>query len=199
MAYMGFAVMQSGDLAEAASWYEKALAFTESRGESVWLSKVVISHGLGRWLHQDLERAQELLGRGLKLTLLVDDPLVGAQCLEMLAWVAVSKNDPRRAAVLMGAAEALSRSIGVTVILYSALERLHTDCERSVREQLGPANFDTFRHKGSSLGFEDAVDFACASHANENTLTERPSDTARPDAGLDGGVEQRGERGTDLV
>ncbi|WP_233213315.1 protein kinase domain-containing protein [Mycobacterium hubeiense] len=112
MLLIGWALEFGGEISRALIWQEKALAYTKSRGELVFRGYASYSLGIGWWRHGHAERAEELLSDALRITRVVDDPRQGSSNLEGLAWIAWDNGDARRAAVLMGAAQRLARSVG---------------------------------------------------------------------------------------
>lgn len=64
------------------------------------------------WRRGDGDRASRLLKQALRLGRNLNDRLNGGMCLQALSWVAIDSTDARRAAMLMGAAEGASRSVG---------------------------------------------------------------------------------------
>lgn len=160
MVLMGLVLEITGDLDQAMSWYEKALELTEARGESMWRSKILMCVGRGRWWQGRPEAAEQLLLQGLELCHAGNDPLTGAQCLEVLAWHAASENDPQRATTMMAVAAALTRSTGFPLHPLPQMKRLHDECERRARQELGAAEFEAAWDDGSSLTFDEALALA---------------------------------------
>ena len=160
MTLMGWAFEFEGDVSQALVWQEKALAFLESLGESVYRSWVLWSVGIGWWRKGKPKRSEERLREGLQLAQLVDDPRHGAVCLEALAWVCRAKGEVKRAVVLMAAAERLGGAQGASPMLFPDLAVFHDDCERRAREALGNNEFDAARRQGYSMSFDESVAFA---------------------------------------
>jgi predicted ATPase len=163
MALMGWALAFQGDVGRALVWQEKALAILESRGESVYRSWVLWAVGIGWWRHGKPDRAEQLLKEGLQLTRLVDDPRNGAACLEALAWVTGAKHEPKRAVVLLAAADTLGGARGASPVVLPDLAVFHDECERHAQETLGDNEFEAARREGCSLQFDEAVAFAIGS------------------------------------
>jgi non-specific serine/threonine protein kinase len=157
---LGWAHELRGDTAGALFWYQKVRALTESRGESVYRMYALWSIGIARWRHGDREDAAQLLKEGLRLAHLVNDPRTAATCLEALAWIGCQEDDPRLAAVLMGAAEALGRSVGSPAVTFPDLLVHHDDCELRARQALGAEAFEAAHQEGGSLSFDAAVAYA---------------------------------------
>jgi non-specific serine/threonine protein kinase len=160
MLLLGWGLEFRGEIGRALIWQEKALALAESMGESVYRGYALWSLGVGWWRHGKPDRAEQLLKDGLRLTPRVNDPRQAAACLEALAWIAGAKHNPRRAVVLMAAAEALARTVGASAVVLPHLQVFHEECESRAREPLDAEAFEAARQEGRSLGIDDAVAYA---------------------------------------
>jgi len=160
MLLLGWALEFAGD-SGALAWQQKALDLATSRGESVYRSFALWELGINCWQHGQPDRAERLLREGLGFARLIDDRRNAAGCLEGLAWIAAQKNNPKDAAVMMGAADALARAIGsVTVPALPRLHVFHAECESRSREALGGAEFGAARQQGGAMSFDEAVAYA---------------------------------------
>ncbi|KAF0957257.1 protein kinase domain-containing protein [Rhodococcus sp. T7] len=157
---LGLAYELQGDGPRAITCHQRALDTTEAHGESVFRSYSLWAMGVAVWQQGDRGRAVRLLEQCLRLTRLVDEPLTAAVALEALAWIAADQDNARRAAVLLGAAEALGRSVGSSPVLYPNLLTHHEDCERLTRRALGERAFEAARREGAAQGFDAAVAYA---------------------------------------
>jgi len=79
---------------------------------------------------------------------------------EALAWIAASRHQYERAAVLLGAAAALWQSMGTALDSHQPLAGHHRDCERQARQALGEAVFQAACRRGLDLPAADAVAYA---------------------------------------
>ncbi|QDQ95071.1 protein kinase [Rhodococcus sp. WB9] len=161
---LGVAYELRGDAPRAITCHQQVLAITEANGESVFRSYSLWALGVAVFRQGDRGRAVRLLEQCLRLTRLVDEPLAAAVTLEALAWTAGAENSAHRAAVLLGAAEALGRSLGSTPVLFHNMLAHHEDCERLARRALGERAFESARREGAALGFEEAVAYALGEH-----------------------------------
>ncbi|MCQ4118317.1 protein kinase domain-containing protein [Rhodococcus tibetensis] len=187
---LGLVYELQGDVPRAVGCHQQVLDITESHGESVYRSYSLWALGVAVLQQGDRGQAEELLEQCLRLTRLVDDPFTAAMTLEALAWIAGTEDGARRAAILMGAAEALGRALGSSSVLFPTLLVRHEDCERLTRTALGERAFEAARREGALLGFEEAVAYA---------LGEGPQ-TATPLAGSSAtGLTKREREVADLV
>jgi hypothetical protein len=81
-------------------------------------------------------------------------------CVEALAWIAASRNQHERAAVLLGAATGLWQSIGTTLDSHQPLAGHHRDCERQARQALGEAAYQAAYRRGLGLPAADVLAYA---------------------------------------
>ncbi|MFQ6396600.1 protein kinase domain-containing protein [Nocardia sp. KC 131] len=171
------------DGAAALSYFEKALAIIESHGESAHRSIALLGAAVAAWRQGDRDRALRLLRQELQLAKRQKDPLMAASAQETLAWIVGTQGSARRAAVLMGAAQALAQSIGGSVILFPDLAVHHEDCERAARHTLGRRSFDIAYREGAALDLDTAIEYALgeqprAAAAGPAELTRREREVA---------------------
>ena len=165
MLLLGWALEFAGDTRRALTWQEKALALATSRGETVFRSYALWELGI-RWAqHGRSDRAEELLQEGLRVAQLINDQRNAAGCLEGLAWIAAQENNPRAAAVMMGAADTLAQAIGSVAIPLPRLHDFHAECECRAREALGDEEFTAAREQGSTMTFDEAAAYALSEGA----------------------------------
>ncbi|MFJ9363430.1 protein kinase [Nocardia sp. NPDC101769] len=168
---LGWAYAQQGDIAVALAGLEKALAITESAGETVLRSWVLWAMGFAVWRTGELDRAVHLLQEGIRAARLVSDPVVTTICMEALAWIAAEQRDVRRAATLLGAADTLSRIGGSSVSMLPNMLVYHEEFTRRSREMLGARAFEAAHQQGAAMSFDAAAGLA---------LGERAQATAPP-------------------
>ena len=89
-----------------------------------------------------------------------DDPYGIALCLEVLAWITADQQRHRRAATLLGAADALFTDVGTPITSSGHLVGHHDACERQIRDALGDAAFADAFHHGQALTYDDAIAYA---------------------------------------
>jgi predicted ATPase/DNA-binding NarL/FixJ family response regulator len=80
--------------------------------------------------------------------------------LEVLAWVAARQQQHRRAAHLLGAADALFRASGASIHAYRHLVSFHDSCREQVRRALGKDAFASAVDRGRALTYQQALDLA---------------------------------------
>nr|WP_271208860.1 protein kinase [Rhodococcus wratislaviensis]GLK33205.1 hypothetical protein GCM10017611_00470 [Rhodococcus wratislaviensis] len=175
---LGLVYELQGDAHRAIGCHQQVLDITESHGESVYRSYSLWALGVAALQQGDRGQAAQLLEQCLRLTRLVDDPLTSALTLEAIAWLAAAEDGARRAAILMGAAEALGRAMGSSSVLFPTLLARHEDCERITRTALGQRAFESARREGAVLGFEDAVAYGLGEFLHATAPSAGSSPTA---------------------
>ena len=169
------------DTERAVECHERILAITEAQGESVYRSYSMWALAVAVWQKGERARAVRLLGRALQVDRRVNDRLNSSVCLQALAWIAAEEQNMERAVVLMGAAEALTRSVGSSAVLVPGLSVYQDECERATRQAMTEPAFAAARRKGESLGFDAAVAYALGEQvsASSTSAGQSPKPTKR--------------------
>ena len=163
LAALASAAGLAGDEERVAACDRELAALTEAGGELIrrWYSACSQwALGLVAWHRGDLDRATDLQQCSLRLRDGLNDRLGVTYCLETLAWTAASGQLYERAAVLLGAATGLRRSMALTLDGQQHLVGHHTDCERRVGAALGEAMFQAAWDRGLPLTAQDALGYA---------------------------------------
>ncbi|NRI70047.1 tetratricopeptide repeat protein [Rhodococcus sp. MS16] len=183
---LGWVHELQGEPERAVACYERVLEITESHGESVYRSYALWAMAVTAWRQGDVAQSIGKLKQGLRLTRLVDDPLMAATYLESLSWIDARTHDAQRAAILMGSAESLRRAVGSSTVMFSHLIVYREESERAVRHALGDRKFESAYKMGRALSFDEAVAYALGeqpstpsySAAVVTTLTKREQQVA---------------------
>ena len=152
----------AGDDDRADACLHEALAITESHGEHRYRSNALWAQALSAWRQGKANETVALLEASLRLKQAPQstDRHGAAGCLEMMACTAAGRGQHRRAATLLGAADALWTEIGVPVSTFDHLIGHHDACERQARAGLGGTAFsEAFAH-GRNLLYDDAIAYA---------------------------------------
>jgi non-specific serine/threonine protein kinase len=170
----------AGDEERAVAFHRELAALTETGSEyirSAYSAYPLWALGAAAWRRGDLDRATELQQQSLRL--LRDDQIGRTFCVEALAWIAASRHQYERAAVLLGAATGLLQSMGTTLDSYRHVAGHHRDCERQARQALGEAAFQAAYHRGLGLPADDVL--ACAVQQPPKKLPKKPPGRAVSD------------------
>ena len=155
--------------------YERGLAITEVRGETVYRSYTLWILAVAVWRHGEGTRAEQLLRQALDVGRDINDRINVSLCLQVLAWIAADDQKPERAVVLSAAAQQLSQSVGSPFVFIPALRDYQDKCERETRKLLSEKNFTAAHRKGSQLGVAAAVAYALGEQALEPSRGNPPS------------------------
>lgn len=164
---LGWALAAQGDTRKAIENHERVLAITESRGESLFRSSTLCGLGIYAWRQGETPRAKELLTRSLRVNERVRSPVVAVLDFEALSWI-IAEEDGERAAVLMGAAESLSRSGSGASITFPDLTESYEECDRIVRRALGERRFGAALRRGRAMTMNAAVAYALGEQPAES-------------------------------
>ena len=158
-------------------------ALTEPGGEfirRIYSARWLWALGLAAWRRGDFDRAAGLQRQSLRLRADLNDRMDNMHCVEALAWIAASGHQYERAAVLLGVAASLLRSMGTTLDGFENLAGYHRDCYRQTRQALGEQAFQTAYHRGLQLPAEDALAYALQQPSEQRP--DKPSASAVPAA-----------------
>jgi non-specific serine/threonine protein kinase len=170
----------AGDEERAAACNRELAALTEADSElirampSAWSQWAL---GVAAWRRGDLDRAASLQQQSLRLRR--NHRMGSTWCVEVLAWIAASERQYERAAVLLGAAASLLRSMGTTLDGFQPLAGHHRDCEQQARQALGETAYQAAYRRGLDLPAGDVLAYALQEPADKRP--EKPSAAAVPD------------------
>ncbi|MCZ4556280.1 LuxR C-terminal-related transcriptional regulator [Rhodococcus maanshanensis] len=178
---LGLSRQARGQIAEALACHEEMLAITRAHGETVYRSYALWSIALTARGQGDNDRAVHCLEESLRLIRLADDPVSAVICLQALASIAGERHDARRAAVLMGASDALGRTVGTVTLRFPDLIANPDEFTRDISRALGMHEFEAAYREGGALDFGGAIAFALGEQSPEEapavrhlaSLTER--------------------------
>jgi predicted ATPase/DNA-binding NarL/FixJ family response regulator len=106
-------------------------------------------------LQEAIEHEREYLR--IRLEQGLDDRSGSAVSLEVLAWVAARQHQHRRAATLLGAADALFEDSGTSITAYQHLSGFHHECRQQIHDALGESAFTEAFDQGRGLTYEHAL------------------------------------------
>ncbi len=170
----------AGDRQRAHAANQEILAITEPFGEGVIRSYALWALGLEAWRQGKFHEAASQVRDGLRIkqAQAPDDRHSIGLWLEVLAWIAASQQQARRAANLLGAADALWTHLGTPITALPPLAGDHNACERQAHDALGDAAYDQAFRNGQALTYEDAIAYALEQRRQHTTPA--PKDTYSP-------------------
>jgi predicted ATPase/DNA-binding CsgD family transcriptional regulator len=176
-------------LTEAGRWDQgervaaEALAISERSGEVWGRSQLLWALGYSRWVAGDADAARETIRSALHLRLDFDQTGRALQ-LETLAWIAASRRDYPRAALLFGGVRELWRRLGTSISAFGVAFAGHSRaCEASLRNALPADRFEAQTAAGARLPLRELVDYAMGHEkigpeAGDRRLTRRENEVA---------------------
>ena len=155
---LGLAARRQGLYERAREHHLEALSVYRKAGDTAWTAYSLASLGFVEELRGDLDAAEAAHRESLQLARELPDPLALALVLDGLACVAAARKQPDRAAVLLGAAEAIRRTAGTPL---PPQERADVDrASDAVVSALGRERFTEAREQGLRMSIESAADYA---------------------------------------
>jgi non-specific serine/threonine protein kinase len=148
---------------DAAVAYQRCLDLTEPRGERWLTSYAKWGLGVDCLMAGDYDTAVRLEREALTAKAEFGDQLGVGLSIEALAWIAADQGRGEEAASLLGAAEAIWATIGMSIGAMPYLARRREDGFRAARGLLSPADFDRVIQQGRELRQEIAVAIALGS------------------------------------
>ncbi|WP_246365519.1 LuxR C-terminal-related transcriptional regulator [Nonomuraea rhodomycinica] len=149
-----------GDSTRAIAMGDECLAVADAYGEGWHKAYMMMALGVDVWRQGDLARAAALEAESLTFNRALGDPLGVGVNLEVLAWIATTERDHRRAARLYGILRTIWQMIGAPLSGFGHLARYHEQCERLTREALGRSPFEAAFEEGARLSYDEALDYA---------------------------------------
>ncbi len=156
---LGVARGMLGHTAGAADCLQQVLDVTEPRGELMFRAWALRTIGLTVW-STDPQRAIAATEQALRIYRSFDDGYGSTLCLECLAWIAAADKNYTRSAVLLGYAQAMRQTGGVSSIAIAGWRAQHDECAERTRRALGDKSYDANYRKGASGSFPQAVAYA---------------------------------------
>jgi len=146
-----------GDRARAEELFEQGLALSADRDESWCRSWTLAIFAIHLWRQSDNERATAAAREGLLLGRAFDDRLSLATAVEVLAWILSAEGQHTKAARMLGAADAIARTVGVSTLRMGRYVEQHEECVAVLENQLGAKRLARAMQQGGRLTLEEAV------------------------------------------
>jgi predicted ATPase/DNA-binding CsgD family transcriptional regulator len=175
---LGVAAYVQGDYRAAEAFHEEALGTRRAIGDRWGLSYSLHNLGTVTRAQGHLDAARRLFEEALTALRPLADPLIVAACLEDLAGIAAEQRAPRRAARLLGAADAFRRTYGAAAPPYR--QHFYDRDLAATRTQLDPAAFQAAWLEGTHLSADELEAYALAPDEPRNVETGGPSASVAP-------------------
>ncbi|HEU5332512.1 MAG TPA: LuxR C-terminal-related transcriptional regulator [Actinocrinis sp.] len=193
---LGVALADDGAVDQAIALYEECLELTASHGETWCRLYALTVLAIERWRQGDVRRSTTLARQALLLGECFDDRLNMAVGIEVLGWAAAGEGDDTRAALLLGAADAVARSVGMSVLRIRRYIGYHEACESGLRERLGARGYE----RAFQAGRDHTLKQALARALGRGTGRPEPAaDVRRPEAAAAGQANPAKPAGSPLT
>jgi predicted ATPase/DNA-binding NarL/FixJ family response regulator len=173
-----------GDSVRAQDVCREALQASEAHGERLCRSYTLWVLGFDTWLQGGAD-AEALARSALAIQRGFNDPVGVALIIELLAWIAASGAQARRAAALLATAESVWALIGTTIAAFGPALGVHREaCEARVRAALSPPDLAAAGRQGRMATVEAAIasilddPAEAGGRAAESPLTAREQEIA---------------------
>jgi predicted ATPase/DNA-binding CsgD family transcriptional regulator len=165
---LAFFASMAGQHERSTACYEEVLQLSGPRGESLHRANALTALGLHAWRRGDPVHAVKLQRCGLEIKLGLGDQLGSAMSLEALAWGVGALGQHKRAAHILGAAEVLWDSTGVSLVkVFPEFVASHDKSVAAARAALGDQAYAAAFRRGSQMPLAHALDDA--EHARRST------------------------------
>ncbi len=186
---LGFVAYQQGDLERAERLIESSLPILRNN-RILWAEGHAYSN-LARIARDrgDYPRAAELYARSMTIRAAFGEREGVASNLRGLGIIATLTGRPEHAARLLGAADGLRESLGVSIHPLGMAR--HERTIAAIRAQLTPEQFDAAWAAGRSLTFDDSVAEGSSFATELTSLADEPAHDMNRDRTDDHGLSQR--------
>ncbi|GAA4475558.1 hypothetical protein GCM10023094_13200 [Rhodococcus olei] len=188
LAWLAFGLELLGDMTRATAAYQQLVALTQARGEVVWRAMALSDYGFAIWQQGDRRRGVEFLEQALRLSREVGSRPGYGWGLLQLAWTSVEAL-PERAAVLMGAADAVLTGTD-NALTIAGMATTRAEFAKRARIALGEKAFTAALKRGRALRVDEAIAYA---------LGEQPRAASPPPGGGVVALTRREQQVAELV
>jgi predicted ATPase len=150
-----------GDLDTVRASSAAGVRLSRETGDTYGLEMLLINLGSAALLARELDQARPLFAEALRISNEIDDRVAQYILLDLLGCHAASSGRARRAAQLLGAAEAVRTGVGATLI--PTVAPLVAGAEASAIAALGASSFEAEFNAGKRLSRDAAIGTALAS------------------------------------
>lgn len=154
-----------GDSERSVAAAEESIAICDAHGESWHKAYTMTALGIELWRQGDTRRATAMEQESLRVFHALDDSVGVGINVEVLAWIAASETEYKRAGELLGILGNGWEAIGAPLLGFGHLIRYHDECEARTRRALGEPAFQTAVKRGARLAHDQALAHALMEEA----------------------------------
>ncbi len=150
-----------GNFDRAIMLCEQARTICQAHGEQWFLSYVFYVLALAAWARGEWRQATAHIQDCLLIKQTLNDPLGTVEAFEVLAWTVVASGEHERVAVLLGAAEKIWPSVGLSPRFGAQHWNIpHEESMAQARQSLGDEAFEAAFRRGNELTLDQALEYA---------------------------------------
>jgi predicted ATPase/DNA-binding CsgD family transcriptional regulator len=165
-----------GDLDTVRASSAAGVRLSRETGDTYGLEMLLINLGSAALMARELDQARPLFAEALRISDEIDDRVAQYILLDLLGCHAASSGRARRAAQLLGAAEAVRTGVGATLI--PTVAPLVAGAEASAIAALGASSFEAEFNAGKRLSRDAAIGTALGEPAHVVAATPDDADVA---------------------
>jgi predicted ATPase/DNA-binding CsgD family transcriptional regulator len=150
----------AGEFDRSIAAAQECVEFATAHGEQWTRSYGQYQLGLAAWQQADAARTEELALSSVRLRRPFHDLLGLALSIDMAAWASAALGRAERAAVLLGAAQALWKPVGALEFGFTDMVGWNDQSHKRAREDLGDKAFDAAFAKGMQLSNDEVIGYA---------------------------------------
>jgi tetratricopeptide (TPR) repeat protein len=155
---LGVGAQIAGDLLEARDWMTQRLALVRGTGNPLLIASEACNLSMVERQLGKLEAAEALAREALEIEASTGDQFTTPFAISGLSSIATERGEFERAAILVGAAEAIMEAQGMA---WPPDERPHYEqLLATLPEAMGSGAFEQARSRGRAMTVREAVDFA---------------------------------------
>ena len=159
LTHLAVVPLRRGDFSRAADYAGEALTLSRRTGDRFATNISLNLLAQAAWASGEHELAEQYFREALTIAHELRDRMDAAYCIQGLSAAAGARDEQRRAARMLGAADALLETAG-TPLRAVAERRLHQRVSDAARERLGERAWTAAWDEGRAMVFDEAVAYA---------------------------------------
>jgi predicted ATPase/DNA-binding CsgD family transcriptional regulator len=188
----GSALSFGGEFDRSVAAARECVEFAANHGEQWCHSYGLYQLGLAAWQQGEAAKTEDLALSSVRLRRPFHDLLGLALSIDMAAWATAAQGRAERAAVLLGAAQALWRPVGALEFGFTDMVGWNDQSHKRARGDLGDRMFDAAFAKGMQLSSDEIVAYALGEAGTGHPVADRGAQRLTPREAQIAGLVARG-------
>jgi predicted ATPase len=169
LTHLALVPLRRGDYPRAAGYAGEALTLSRRTGDRFAANIALNALAQAALMSGEHGRADHYFREALVIAHEMRDRIDAAYCIQGLAATAGARDEPRRAAQMLGSADALLETTGAS-IRATADRGLHQRTASGARERLGEVAWAAAWYEGQAMTFDEAVAYALADDVTSSAI-----------------------------